>query len=147
MRPWLRINEPHPNNSLRFSTLHPAVLACDLMIPCDIFLLLRSAGGNLGFLTVYPAETDKAISLGRANRKRIATELRRYCHLRLLSAHDGRPQRHYAGCKCDKRTPPHWASALLPKANAKRHMLTARRLHMNYYHPMPFRRLWMEFRA
>jgi hypothetical protein len=41
------------------------------MIPCDILLLLRSAGGDLGFLTVYPAKTDKTIGPDRADRERI----------------------------------------------------------------------------
>jgi hypothetical protein len=84
------------------------------MILCDFFLLLRTTSGNLGFLAIYPAETDIAISPGRANRERIATKLRRYCHLRSLCARDGQPRRHYAANKRDKRTPPHWASTLLP---------------------------------
>jgi hypothetical protein len=55
----------------RFATLRLALLACNLMIPCDILLLLRSAGGDLGFLTVHPAKTDKAIGPDRADRERI----------------------------------------------------------------------------
>jgi hypothetical protein len=71
LRPWLFINAPHPNNLFRFATLRLALLACNLMIPCDILLLLRSAGGDLGFLTVHPAKTDKAIGPDRADRERI----------------------------------------------------------------------------
>ena len=52
IQPWVRINEPHPNIHSAFATLHPPVSTCELMIPCDIFLLPRSAGGDLGFLTV-----------------------------------------------------------------------------------------------
>jgi hypothetical protein len=94
------------------------------MIPCDFFLLLRTAGGDLGFLTIDPAETDIAIGPGRTNRERIATKLRRYCHLRLLRARDGQPRRHYAAKKRDKRTPLRWAATLLPTTK-QQHMLTA----------------------
>ena len=53
---------------VRSMPLPPGALACHLAINCGLGLLLRNAGGDLGFLRIETAKADRAIGPCRPSR-------------------------------------------------------------------------------